>query len=135
MKFDVKRSGVYVQIIVPIIIIAGSLILKNMVYISITAILGILLIRDAIKNMNTYFEVDDTGIKMVNSTGTTKAVAWNDVEFLTISRTNKNWVVVGNRNVTITIKPATIGQRELIKLCVKYLNKRKKVYIHESLLF
>lgn len=134
MKYKLKNHNAYAQITFAILIIIGPMILKNLVYIVITSTLGIIMLKDAFKNMRVEYEVNDSGLKVFGNEKLKKSIEWIDVEFLTISRKNKTWVVIGNKDQTIVLKPSIIGFEELIKSTVTYVHKRKKVYVHETLL-
>ena len=92
------------------------------------------MLRDAFKNLRVEYQIDQNGIKLYANEKIKKEIEWKDVEFLTISKKNKKWIVIGNKKVTIIMKPSIINFEELIDSTTKYVSKRKKVYVHESLL-
>lgn len=134
MKYKLKNHNAYAQITFSILIIIGPIILWNPMYMVITSVIGLLMLKDAFKNLRVEYEIDETGLKVFGNETLKKSIEWADVEFLTISKKNKSWVVIGNKSITIMLKPSIIGFDELIESTIKYVRKRKKVYIHETLL-
>lgn len=134
MKFKLKNHNAYAQITFAILIILGPLILRNLVYLMITLLIGLLMLKDAFNNLRVEYEIDEKGLKVFGNEKLKKSIEWSQVEFLTISKKNKRWVVIGNKNITIILKPSIIGFDELVKSTISYVRKRKKVYVHESLL-
>ncbi|MGB3368232.1 MAG: hypothetical protein WBA54_12130 [Acidaminobacteraceae bacterium] len=134
MKYRLKNHNAYVQVTFSLLIIIGPIILWNPMYMIISSVIGLLMLKDAFKNLRVEYEIDEKGLKVFGNETLKKSIKWSDVEFLTISKKNKNWVVIGNKKVTIMLKPSIIGFEELMESTVKYVAKRKKVYINEMLL-
>ncbi len=134
MKYKLNNNSTYIQIAFAALLILVPLILRNILYISISIFIGILMLRDAFKNLRVEYQIDQNGIKLYANEKIKKEIEWKDVEFLTISKKNKKWIVIGNKKVTIIMKPSIINFEELIDSTTKYVSKRKKVYVHESLL-
>lgn len=134
MKYRLKNHNAYAQITFAILIIIGPIILWNPMYMVITLVIGALMLKDAFKNLRVEYEIDEVGLRVFGNETLRKSIEWSEVEFLTISKKNKSWVVIGNKNLTIILKPSIIGFDELIESTKKYVRKRKKVYINEMLL-
>jgi len=132
--YSIKKSHMAMQIMVGILLLAGSIILKNWGFIIFFFLVLLIFIRDVYRQTNITYEIDEKSIRELYNGKVKIEITWNKVDFVTRTRKNKKWIVVGNVSDIITLKNSIENYEELKKEVIDRASKRKKTYIHETLI-
>lgn len=100
----------------------------------IAAFVGILMGKDLAISMTTDIVLDDEGMLEKSKFRTRYRIKWSEVEYVTITRKNKKWIIIGNDDQFYTLKPLIKDYELMAKDIVEKVNAVKKVRVHEYLL-
>ncbi len=99
------------------------------------AILTALLIKDAIKEMNSTFELAGDRLIVRQKEEITKEILYRDILYLTITRKNKKWVVLADdEGILFTIKPKIENYEHMVAELIEKNKKNKKMYIDATII-
>ncbi|SCZ76886.1 hypothetical protein [Acidaminobacter hydrogenoformans] len=128
-----KKSEIYLQAAVGAMFIIFGVMLGNWVYLSILGLVSLFLFKDCLKQMKTVIEVKGDRIELRTGDKVTQTILYKNLQFITRTRRNKKWVVVGHDKNIFYIRPAIIDHEKLLSEVLMFNRKNKKVYIHESI--
>ncbi|BEP29390.1 hypothetical protein [Helicovermis profundi] len=130
----VKRTHIIVNLLVGLLFVIGSLMLKNLVFFVISFFGCVLLFRDGYRQYFMSYGVDEKSVKVYYKDKVYKEITWKNIELVSRTRKNKKWIVVGSFDDLITLKNS-IEDLDVLKIeIVKEAKKRKKIFIHETLI-
>ena len=95
----------------------------------------VLMARDLLKVSKTAFKVLPDRIQVFVGEQMEKEVMYKDLEFITLTRKNKNWVVLVTKDGNVTkLTRDIINFDVLIKEILNYTKSNKKIEVHEQIL-
>ncbi len=95
-------------------------------------IVAILVIRDAMREMNAGFELKNDRLVVTNSGKLVKEIKYKEMKYLTITRKNKKWAVIADDNgILFTIKPKIQNYEKMVSELININKKNKKLVVHE----
>ncbi len=101
----------------------------------IAAFVGILMGKDLLISMTTDLILDEKGILEKSKFRTRYRIEWKEVEYVTITRKHKKWIIIGNDdNKFYTLKPLVKDYEQMAVDVINKVNSVKKVRVHEYLL-
>lgn len=107
---------------------------KHIAFQAIAGFVGLVMGKDLAISMTTDLVLDEEGLLEKSRFRTRYRIKWKEVEFVTITRKNKKWIIVGNDDIFYTLKPLVQDYEEMAKEIVEKVNAVKKVRVHEYLL-
>ena len=132
--YKIKFSHILGQVVMGVVFILGALIIKNMIFIVISVFGGVLLFRDAYRQYFTLYSVDEKSLKVYFKGTISKEITWKKIDLVTKTRKNPKWIVVGSFEDIITLKNSIEGLPELQSKILVEAKKRKKIFIHDTLI-
>lgn len=129
-----KMNSIYLQGGFGLVFFLCSLAFGDWIIALIGGFVAFIMIRDCIKLKETFYEVKKDRIEMIVQGNLKRAIKWNNFEYVTRSRKNPRWVVVGHMKDQIILKPGLDNFDDLTKAVLAHLKDNKEVYIHDSIL-
>lgn len=133
MNYTYKMNHIYLQGVFAIVFFLMSLVFGQWIVAAIGAFIAFILIRDCIKLKETHFEIKKDRIEMYLGKALKKSIRFNDFEYVTRTKKNVKWVVIGHMKEQIILKPSMTGFEEMVKEVLIHLKDNKEVYIHHTI--
>ncbi len=128
MKYTKKRSAIILENIGIMFMISFAVYPSYWLFRGIVLILGILLIKDQIVNRNYQIILDEEGFKEIKG-GKVKALAYEEITFITISRKFKKYIMVGNMQELYTLRNSIENRKDLVNRLVKRTKNNPEIYV------
>lgn len=133
MNYTYKMNHIYLQGVFAIVFFLMSLVFGQWLVAAVGAFIAFILIRDCVKLKETHFEIKKDRIEMYMGKTLKKAIKFNDFEYVTRTRKNTKWVVVGHMKEQIILKPSMTDFDQMVKEVLSHLKDNKQVYIHHTI--
>lgn len=133
MTYHYKKSSVYLQAGFGVAFFLFSLIFGDWLFTAIGGVVAILMFRDCIKLQQTRIEVKKDRIEVYVKDQLKQSLKWNQLEYVTKTRKNAKWVVVGHMKSQIALKPSLERFDELVSEVLTHIKDNKTVYVHEKI--
>ncbi len=133
MNYKYKMNHIYLQGGFAVLFFMASLVFGEWLVALVGAFIAFILIRDCMKLKETHFELKKDRIEMYLGNSLKKSIKYNDFEYVTRSRKNPKWVVVGHMKEQIILKPSMTDFNTMVKEVLAHLKDNKEVYIHHSI--
>lgn len=111
--------------------LAFALYPSNWLFRGIVLFLILLLVKDQIVNRNYHIKTDEKGFYEIKGNKET-FMAYDDIEFVTISRKYKKYVAVGNTEKIFLIRNSMENRKQLVQYILSKSKKNKGIYIDEN---
>jgi len=128
LKYTKKRSATILENIGIMFMISFAVYPSYWLFRGIVLILGILLIKDQIVNRNYQIILDEEGLKEIKG-GKVKALAYEEITFITISRKFKKYIMVGNMQELYTLRNSIENRKDLVNRLVKRTRNNPEIYV------
>lgn len=129
-----KMNAIYLQGGFGILFFLTSLVFGDWIVALIGGFVAFILIRDCIKMKETHFEVKKDRLEMYVNGALKKSLKWNNFEYVTRTRKNSKWVVVGHMKEQMILKPSLENFETLVPEVLNHMKDNKEVFIHDSIL-
>ncbi len=134
MTYQYSKKSIIMEAIITSILIF-IMIFGTTYSIQFTAgLLGFIIGKDTYKSYLMRYEFDAEGILERGGKKSTYVIRWEDVDLITTSRMNKNWVVVHSPKKFYTIKPLIMNHEQMVRDVVDRCKQEKKVVLNEVLI-
>lgn len=129
-----KMNAIYLQGGFGALFFLASLVFGDWIVAAIGGFVAFILIRDCIKMKETHYEVKKDRLEMYMNGALKRSLKWNHFEYVTRTRKNPKWVVVGHMKEQMILKPSLENFEELVPAVLDHMKDNKEVYIHDSIL-
>ncbi len=133
MNYTYKMNHIYLQGVFAIVFFLMSLVFGQWIVALIGAFIAFILIRDCLKLKETHYEIKKDRIEMYLGKTLKKSIRFNDFEYVTRTKKNIKWVVIGHMKEQIILKPSMTDFEVLVKEVLTHLKDNKEVYIHHTI--
>lgn len=133
MNYTYKMNHIYLQGVFAIVFFLMSLVFGEWLVALIGAFIAFILIRDCMKLKETHYEIKKDRIEMYLGSTLKKSIRFNDFEYVTRTKKNIKWVVVGHMKEQIILKPSMTDFDLMVKEVLSHLKDNKEVYIHHTI--
>lgn len=134
MTFRYKNSSIMTQLGFGVVFFLFSLVFGDWLIATIGGFVAIIIFRDCVKLKNTSFELFKDHIEVKVKDKKVKSLKWNQLEYVTKTRKNVRWVVIGHMKDQITLKPGIDGFDDLVLEVLKHIKDNKEIYVHDKIL-
>lgn len=134
MTFRYKKNAIWIQGGFGILFFLVSLAFGDWLIAGIGGFVAFMLIRDCVKLSQTHFEVKKDRFEMYTSGEMKRSIRWNDFEYVTRTRKNSKWVVVGHMKDQLVLKQSLENFDQLVVEVLAHLKDNKEVYVHDNIL-
>ncbi len=134
MTFRYKNSSIMTQVGFGAVFFLFSLIFGDWLIAIIGGFVAIIIFRDCIKLKHTSYEIFKDHIELRVKGELVKSLKWNQLEYVTKTRKNVRWVVIGHMKEQIALKPSIEGFDTLVQEVLKHIKDNKEVYVHDKIL-
>lgn len=134
MTYYYKKSSIYLQAGFGVVFFLFSLVFGDWLFTAVGAAVAILMFRDCIKLQRTKIEVKKDRIEVYIHDQLKQSLKWNQLEYVTKTRKNAKWVVVGHMKSQISLKPSLEKFDELVLEVLAHIKDNKTVYVHEKIM-
>jgi len=114
----------------------GAAIVAPQVYFKgLFALFALLMVRDLYRTINTRIKVLPDKVQYFIGEKLDNEVLYKDLEFITYTRKNKNWIVLVTKDGKVNKLVKDIdGFDNLMKEILNYTKSNKKIEVHENIL-
>lgn len=133
MNYTYKMNHIYLQGVFAIVFFLMSLVFGEWLVALIGAFIAFILLRDCMKLKETHYEIKKDRIEMYLGSTLKKSIKFNDFEYVTRTKKNIKWVVVGHMKEQIILKPSMTDFDVMVKEVLSHLKDNKEVYIHHTI--
>lgn len=134
MTYRYKKNAVYIQGGFGLLFFLTSLVFGDWLIAAVGGFVAFMLIRDCVKLSQTHFEVKKDRFEMYTNGVLMRSIRWNDFEYVTRTRKNSKWVVVGHMKDQLVLKQSLENFDQLVKEVLAHLKDNKEVYVHDNIL-
>ena len=134
MNYRYKKNAVYIQGGFGLLFFLVSLAFGDWLIAGVGGFVAFMLIRDCVKLTQTHFEVKKDRFEMYTNGVLMRSIRWNDFEYVTRTRKNSKWVVVGHMKDQLVLKQSLENFDQLVKEVLAHLKDNKEVYVHDNIL-
>lgn len=134
MSYHYKKNSILIQGGFGILFFLVSLAFGDWLVAAVGGLLAFMLVRDCMKLKETRYEVKKDRFEMYVNGVLKQSIRWNNFEYVTRTRKNSKWVVVGRINDQIVLKPSLENFDELVKEILAHLKDNKEVYVHDNII-
>ncbi len=92
----------------------------------------VLLTKDAISMWSAVYSVDNNGLHLKDKFRDRQLVSWRELEYITITKKNKNWVALVTPNQIRYLKQNIENREELLHNIVEKIKGSKTIAIHDD---
>ena len=111
--------------------LAFALYPSNWLFRGIVIFLIFLLVKDQIVNRNYHIKTDEKGFYEIKGKKEI-FMAYDEIEFITISRKYKKYIAVGNAKKLFLIRNSMDNRKQLVQYILLKSKKNKGIYIDEN---
>lgn len=127
-----KKTLVFNFISAGLLIFLGFFLTREIWYAVLVAMVAVLILKDAIKELYSSFEITGDRIIVRFRDKISKEIRYKDMKYLTITRKNKKWVVIADdEGILFTIKPKIENYHMMVADIIKYNQSNKKLEVHD----
>lgn len=134
MIYRYKRNAIFIQAGFGLLFFLVSLAFGDWLIAAVGGFIAFILIRDCVKLKQTHFETKKDRFEMYINGVLTRSIRWNDFEYVTRTRKNSKWVVVGHMKDQIVLKRSLENFDDLVKDVLAHLKDNKEVFIHDNII-
>lgn len=115
-----------------LLIFLGFFLTREIWYAAVVGLMAVLVLKDAIKEMFSTFEVTGDRLIVRFRDKVIKEIKYRDMKYLTITRRNKHWVVIADdQGILFTIKPKIENYQSMVADIIKYNQSNRKLEVHD----
>lgn len=129
-----KKNSIYLEVGFGILFFLVSLAFSDVIFAGIGAFVAFILARDSVKLKGTVFEIKKDRIEVYINGVLKTSMKWNQLEYVTKTRKNAKWVVIGHMKQQIVLKPSIENFDEMVLSVLEHVKANKEIYIHDKLM-
>lgn len=111
-----------------------SLAFGDVIIAGIGAFVAFIMFRDCLKLSKTAYEIKKDRMEVYLNGALQTSLKWNQLEYVTKTRKNIRWVVIGDSKNQIALKPSLEGFDEMVLSVLEHVKANKEIYIHDKIL-
>lgn len=96
--------------------------------------MAFIMFRDCLKLSKTVYEIKKDRMEVYLNGALQTSLKWNQLEYVTKTRKNIRWVVIGDSKNQIALKPSLEGFDEMVLSVLEHVKANKEIYIHDKIL-
>lgn len=128
-----KKSSLYLEAGFGVIFFLVSLAFGDVVIAGIGAFVAFIMIKDSMKLSKMVFEIKKDRIEVYLNGVLKNSMKWNQLEYVTKTRKNPRWVVLGHMKEQIVLKPSLENFDDMILDVLEHVKPNKEIYIHDKI--
>jgi hypothetical protein len=133
MKYRYKMNAVYLQGAFALLFFLGSLIFGDWIIAAVGGLVAFMLIRDCMIIKGTHFEIKKDRLERFVHGQVKQSIRFNNFEYVTRTRKNTKWVVVGHLKDQIVLRNSLENLDDLVTDVLEHLKDNKVVFIHHTI--
>lgn len=127
-----KRAKIINFTFVSLLIFMGIFVKVDIWYKVAMALVSIMLLRDAIKELNASFELQGDRMVVRSKDKIVREILYKEMKYLTITRKNKKWIVIADdQKILFTIKPKIDNHEKMVAELISLNKSNKKMIVHD----
>lgn len=115
------------------VFVAFAVLVTGNIYKIGLALVALLLLKDFISVMTTEYKVDEKGLWKKDVFSNLQVCDWHSLEFMTITKKNKEWVALVSEKEMSYLKKHIEGKRELLLEIISFARKNKDFAVHDEI--
>jgi hypothetical protein len=130
LEYRKKKSALMIENLGITFMLAFTLFPTYWLFRGIVLFLLILLVKDQIVNRNYHIKTDEKGFYEIKGKKEI-FMAYDEIEFITISRKYKKHIAIGNASKIFLIRNSMENRKKLVQYILSKSKKNKGIYIDE----
>jgi len=127
-----KRTIIFNFIFAALLVFFGFFLTKEIWYVLVIGMVAVLILKDAITEMNASFEIAGDRLIVRSKDKIRKEIKYRDIKYMTITRKNKKWIVLADdEGILFTIKPRIENYEKMAADLIRLNQSNKKMEIHD----
>ncbi|GEM_PF-1056501 len=127
-----KRTIIFNFIFAALLVFFGFFLTKEIWYVLVIGMVAVLILKDAITEMNASFEIAGDRLIVRSKDKIRKEIKYRDIKYMTITRKNKKWIVLADdEGILFTIKPRIENYEQMAADLIRLNQSNKKMEIHD----
>lgn len=129
-----RKRDIYLQGVVAVMLVLFGLLVGSWPIVAMLGFFTFILIKDCIKLSRTVITVKGDRIEVRIGEQLDRTLYYRDLQYITRTRRNKKWVVVGHDKNIFYIRPSISNYEQMTQEVLKYNRSNKKLFIHETII-